>query len=970
MKWTCLILISFLSVSSSYVQGISSEELFDNPNILALKISPDSLQTAGHILDGNEYLVVFDHKKKKFDSLVKFDRSHLELMDFGWVDNNTLHFQYRDSRSKKDTHGFADLRVVDGDVKFDVRYVELEGYVVDYLSATDDEIMFSRRAGKDKSHQKVYVATVSQLLSKDFNRKNRFGVDLEGALHYVWDSSSEALLSIFIENKNLVIAALQKGARSWDNIYRIESAAEEFLPVSMVDQKKMIVLSNKITDKVSLIEYDIETSQFGDVLYQHERYDLVDADIYVDEETGEVRVKSVAYVDHGRRAVRYFLGEDIKQNQLLEKAFPNKQVAVVSSGVKSDKKVLLVYSASDPGTYYLFDAKTLEAALIGDRYFDFDNTGLSEPQAVVTEVGGGVTLESILTEPTSNGNQVLLVMPHGGPVGVRDYAEFNPEVQYFVSRGFTVLQVNFRGSSGFGKEFSDSGRGEWGKAIEQDISAVVEQVSSKFEFDKTCSMGSSYGGYSAFMLAIDNPGRYDCVVAMYGVYDLPLLFNSSNLRMSDGYLKAIEKVVGKYDEGMKARSPFRLADKVKVPVLLVAGKEDKVSGFEQSNRMKYALQRVGADVEFLAYNNVGHGHHSWDGENHQAALVSEFLTRKLALQEKHFVDESVRIREALLLADDFWVGGLVAEDRMRAVEHYKRAADLGSARAMYNLGQYFRMPGEHEDLDIAAEWLRLAADYEYAKAPYWLAKLSELRVIEGYGELDVLDLYGRSVDLGYEYAYLDVARLNCLGGEGFERDTDKCLELLTAEFPISESTENNKALRSGLNKERRRVLSQIVSSPRLDDASRSVLREVFRDEYGVNLFDFSLGLDDYGSIDFRRSGWKRFVSSTLDTVNIDQHKRFGVKIQFLDQVDAPKENLKTALVVRWRFPELKDDSGNKQTESLDLFFFSPDEEPIFYYQFDYDWEKIPGDWTVEVLSIDGEVLVSKQFLVVSSDEKL
>ncbi|MDU0353667.1 prolyl oligopeptidase family serine peptidase [Paraglaciecola aquimarina] len=183
-------------------------------------------------------------------------------------------------------------------------------------------------------------------------------------------------------------------------------------------------------------------------------------------------------------------------------------------------------------------------------------------------------------------------MPHGGPIGPRDINSFNSQVQFLTNRGYSVLQVNYRGSRGFGRAFKNSGRGQWGRKIEQDISTAVEQVTKQTSFKHTCAIGASYGGYSSVMLAILHPKQYDCVVARFGVFDLPLIFNDRNTKKSDYLQKVWSKVVGEYTPKLKDYSPVYFADLLKAPILITAGRLDTRASFEHSNRLKYVLEKT------------------------------------------------------------------------------------------------------------------------------------------------------------------------------------------------------------------------------------------------------------------------------------------------------------------------------------------------------------------------------------------
>lgn len=187
-------------------------------------------------------------------------------------------------------------------------------------------------------------------------------------------------------------------------------------------------------------------------------------------------------------------------------------------------------------------------------------------------------------------------MPHGGPIGVTDYDLFQREVQFFASRGYAVLRVNFRGSSGYGKEFMESGRGQWGKKIEDDINEIVTAVKSKYPIrpGNSCIIGASYGGYSAFISVIRFPRQYKCAVSCFGVMDIPLLLSSNNAMKHKSVRNEILYVVGdpkKENVDHVAVSPVYLADKIDVPVMLMAGWRDRIADMEHSHRMHYMLKR-------------------------------------------------------------------------------------------------------------------------------------------------------------------------------------------------------------------------------------------------------------------------------------------------------------------------------------------------------------------------------------------
>ena len=226
----------------------------------------------------------------------------------------------------------------------------------------------------------------------------------------------------------------------------------------------------------------------------------------------------------------------------------------------------------------------------------------------------GFEIESFLTllQTDAGKKMPLLVLPHGGPFEVVDYQRFDPEVQYFAKLGFAVLQVNFRGSGGSGKENVELGIKQWGDRMIGDIEAAVTETLKRFPIDqeRIAAMGTSYGGYSAIRLGQKNPARYKAVVGICGVYDLPLLFNAGMASRSAHRVEWLVSHVGdpnKEQALLVAQSPVYAAKEIKPSVLLVHDRGDEIAPFEHAIRLQLALAQVNKKIEFVTVNDGNHG---------------------------------------------------------------------------------------------------------------------------------------------------------------------------------------------------------------------------------------------------------------------------------------------------------------------------------------------------------------------------
>jgi len=228
-----------------------------------------------------------------------------------------------------------------------------------------------------------------------------------------------------------------------------------------------------------------------------------------------------------------------------------------------------------------------------------------------------------------------VLLPHGGPEA-RDSLEFSPWVQFLVARGYAVFQPNFRGSDGFGRKFAESGYGEWGRKMQDDLTDAVKALANLGAVDpaRVCIVGASYGGYAALAGAALTPDLYKCAVAIAGVSDLDDFIGWRKRNWgsdSEGYtywLKAIGDP-DKDEQKLREVSPVAQADKIKIPVLLVHGDGDFVVPIAQSKAMKKALDKLGHKTELITLKDEGHSYWSAENEILTMSAIDNFLWQHL-----------------------------------------------------------------------------------------------------------------------------------------------------------------------------------------------------------------------------------------------------------------------------------------------------------------------------------------------------
>ncbi len=316
----------------------------------------------------------------------------------------------------------------------------------------------------------------------------------------------------------------------------------------------------------------------------------------------------------------------------LASAFPGEMVDFASATKDGQLIVVSVYSDSNPGELYLYNRDTGKARFLmqGRAWLKKEQMASIKPFSFAAR--DGTTVYGYLTLPKgSTGNLPMIVNPHGGPIGPRDSWRFNSEAQLFANRGYAVLQVNFRGSGGYGDAFRNAGHRQWAQGIQNDIIDATRWAIDQGYADgeRICIYGGSFGGYSSLMAPIRAPGLFQCAVGYVGVYDMEMMFTKGDIPKRTSGQRFLRRTLGTEKAELLAASPTAQAEKVGIPVLLVAGARDERAVPEQTEAMRDALARAGnPPVETLIQSGEMHGFYK---EENNLALY----TKMLAFFERH-----------------------------------------------------------------------------------------------------------------------------------------------------------------------------------------------------------------------------------------------------------------------------------------------------------------------------------------------
>jgi dipeptidyl aminopeptidase/acylaminoacyl peptidase len=400
---------------------------------------------------------------------------------------------------------------------------------------------------------------------------------------------------------------------------------EAFRVVGFTEEPNVILIKDlNEHGRLAVYRFDVVKSKVVETVFSHEKYDAG----AVEYAAGTDRVVAVHYVADKAEAV-YFDPVEKDDYEALGRIFKGLQSSVVSRDRSGTKAIIRTESPSSPPAYHYFDVRNNVYARLGSAYPALDGMVLSETTPVAYDARDGLKIDGYLSTPAGAEarNLQLIVFPHGGPAS-RDSLGYDYWVQYFASRGWAVLQMNFRGSSGYGAAFRNAGDREWGKAMQDDITDgvlwAVEQGIA--DASRVCIVGASYGGYAALQGLVSTPELYKCAVALNGVSDIQSMISDdryySNYIFSRDYFS---------QDDNREVSPIHHVEKVQAPVLLAYGEDDRVVRPDQSTGMVAALRRADKPVTALELKK---GDHYLSREDNRIAFfeaMDAFLREHLGL---------------------------------------------------------------------------------------------------------------------------------------------------------------------------------------------------------------------------------------------------------------------------------------------------------------------------------------------------
>lgn len=488
--------------------------------------------------------------------------------------------------------------------------------VIHLLPDDPDHILIGldlNRNGEDE----IYKVSLKSGFRKQVQR------EVDGAVSWRADPSAELrMYSGFRGNRTLFRLKTPEGKWKdrkgfpWANDFTFEDFGN----------KPDIIYASRFTENgtLGLYKLDMMSGDILETMFTHPDYDM--SSLVHDRNTGEVI--GVAYTDHFPKTV-YFDESYQAAQQIIEGLLPDIDHRIINRSRDGNLYIIKAEAVDNPGHYYAFNKETGQITLLTRERANLQPHHSSVTQFFEVKARDSQPIPAYVTFPATKEEVKKLptvILPHGGPYGIRDDATWDYMAQYLADAGYLVVKPNFRGSGGYGRKFQNAGYKQWGGRMQDDITDVTkwlieEEVSDP---ERICIAGASYGGYAALMGSIKEPEMYKCAISINGVTDLVRQKTSDRLEVVGG--KKWTPFWGLEGTRDTAVSPYHRVSDISVPVLLVASVDDARVLHRLSEDLHTQLKKYNKTSHYVEIKQGGHSLNTSHARRHMLEAVSKFLS--------------------------------------------------------------------------------------------------------------------------------------------------------------------------------------------------------------------------------------------------------------------------------------------------------------------------------------------------------
>ena len=604
-----------VELSSNY---IPLEDFFKNPEKTAFEISPDGQKVA--FMQPWENRLNVHVQAIGSDEITRLtSATERDIAGYLWLGNSRIGYV-------QDTAGDENFRLfavnIDGTNQADLTpFDSVRVQIIDELENNPQEMLI----GLNKRDQRLHDVYRLNVLTGQMELIAENPGNISG---WQTDHAGKLRLAFTADGVNTSILYRQTEQDTF-HIILTTDFREEVNPMFFTfDNKNLYVSSNRKRDKSALYIFDINTATETDLIFGHDEVDISWA-MY------SKKRKVLTGVSIYTSKQKYHFFDNWRENvqKDLEEKLPGVEVRL--SDLDDNETMALVRTFNDKtrGAYYLYNTETKELSKLADISPWLDPLKMADMIPISYKSRDGLTINGYLTLPkdSSDKNLPVIVNPHGGP-WARNRWGFNSEVQFLANRGYAVLQMNFRGSTGYGRNFKEIGFKQWGKSMQDDVTDGVHWLINEgiADKDRIGIYGGSYGGYATLAGVTFTPELYACGVDYVGPSNIFTLLNSLPPYW-ELYRQMFYEMVGNPEDDkelLEEISPVFHVDKIKAPLFVAQGANDPRVKQAESDQIVEALKLKGIDVQYMVKDNEGHGFHNEENR-------MEFYNAMIVFLNKH-----------------------------------------------------------------------------------------------------------------------------------------------------------------------------------------------------------------------------------------------------------------------------------------------------------------------------------------------
>lgn len=603
---------------------IPLEDFFKNPEKSSYQISPD----------GSFYSFMAPYKKRMNIFIQKIGDSSATQLTFEeardiagyfWPNNEQIVF-LKDEAGDENFHLFG----VNIDGSNPIGFTDFEGVraqIIDDLPDQKDFVVI----GLNKRNKQVFDPYRLNLKTGEISMLAENPGNIQG---WMFDHDGKLrLATAIVDGVNQSILYRENEEDEFKTIITT-NFKEGFNPQFFTfDNKNIIGSSNLGRDKSAIVEFDPVTAKEVKVLYANDDYDVNGVGY-----SRKRKVITAAYFESWKSERHYFDSTSKATFEKIQKQLAGYEIGI--TGVNKDENILILRTYSDKslGAYYIYNSEDDKMEKIVDVSPWIDENEMSNQLPIAYQSRDGLKINGYLTLPKGYNmenakNLPVVINPHGGP-WARDSWGFNPEIQFLANRGYAVLQMNFRGSTGYGRKFFEASFKKWGREMQDDITDGTKWLIDKGIADSTriAIYGGSYGGYATLMGLVKEPKMYAAGVDYVGVSNM-FTFMKTIPPYWEPMLEMMYEMVGDVEKDstmLREVSPVFHVDKIKAPLFIAQGANDPRVNVDESDQMVRAMKEKGIEVEYLVKKDEGHGFRNEENRFEFYRAMEKFLNLQLS----------------------------------------------------------------------------------------------------------------------------------------------------------------------------------------------------------------------------------------------------------------------------------------------------------------------------------------------------